>query len=95
MCLEAGFEMHLIKPVETRQLGEAIRSVIQKQRNQFIIQKASDAAGGLAPAQGRSARDVADPSESAVIRLTGVVVSAGGPSPLISLSASSMPKTAS
>jgi PAS domain S-box-containing protein len=31
MCLEAGFEMHLIKPVETRQLGEAIRSVIQKQ----------------------------------------------------------------
>jgi PAS domain S-box-containing protein len=31
MCLEAGFEMHLIKPVETRQLGEAIRSLIQKQ----------------------------------------------------------------
>jgi hypothetical protein len=31
MCLEAGFEMHLIKPVETRQLGEAIRSIIQKQ----------------------------------------------------------------
>jgi PAS domain S-box-containing protein len=31
MCLDAGFEMHLIKPVETRQLDEAIRSVIQKQ----------------------------------------------------------------
>jgi two-component system CheB/CheR fusion protein len=31
MCLEAGFEMHLIKPVETRQLGEAIRSIIEKQ----------------------------------------------------------------
>ncbi len=31
MCLEAGFEMHLIKPVESRQLGEAIRSIIQKQ----------------------------------------------------------------
>ncbi len=31
MCLEAGFEMHLIKPVETKQLGEAIRSIIQKQ----------------------------------------------------------------
>jgi hypothetical protein len=31
MCLEAGFEMHLIKPVETRQLDEAIRSIIQKQ----------------------------------------------------------------
>jgi signal transduction histidine kinase/ActR/RegA family two-component response regulator len=32
MCLKAGFEMHLIKPVQTRQLGEAIRSVIQKQK---------------------------------------------------------------
>jgi PAS domain S-box-containing protein len=31
MCLDAGFEMHLIKPIETRRLGEAIRSVIQKQ----------------------------------------------------------------
>lgn len=31
MCLEAGFEMHLIKPVLTRQLDEAIRSIIQKQ----------------------------------------------------------------
>jgi CheY-like chemotaxis protein len=31
MCLEAGFDMHLIKPVETRQLGEAIRRIIQKQ----------------------------------------------------------------
>jgi PAS domain S-box-containing protein len=31
MCLEAGFELHLIKPVQTRQLGEAIRSIIQKQ----------------------------------------------------------------
>jgi CheY-like chemotaxis protein len=31
MCLDAGFEMHLIKPVETRQLDEAIRSIIQKQ----------------------------------------------------------------
>ena len=30
MCLEAGFETHLIKPIETRQLDEAIRSVIQK-----------------------------------------------------------------
>jgi signal transduction histidine kinase len=30
MCLEAGFEMHLIKPVESRQLDEAIRSIIQK-----------------------------------------------------------------
>ncbi len=30
MCLEAGFVTHLIKPVETRQLDEAIRSVIQK-----------------------------------------------------------------
>jgi PAS domain S-box-containing protein len=28
MCLEAGFETHLTKPVETRQLDEAIRSVI-------------------------------------------------------------------
>jgi CheY-like chemotaxis protein len=31
MCLEAGFEMHLIKPVQTRQLDEAIRSLIHKQ----------------------------------------------------------------
>jgi CheY-like chemotaxis protein len=31
MCLEAGFEMHIVKPVETRQLSEAIRSVIHKQ----------------------------------------------------------------
>ena len=31
MCLEAGFEMHLMKPVLTRQLDEAIRSIIQKQ----------------------------------------------------------------
>jgi PAS domain S-box-containing protein len=31
LCLEAGFEMHLIKPVLTRQLDEAIRSVTQKQ----------------------------------------------------------------
>jgi PAS domain S-box-containing protein len=31
MCLDAGFEMHLVKPVETRRLGEAIRSLIQKQ----------------------------------------------------------------
>ena len=31
MCLEAGFESHLTKPVETRQLGEAIRNIIQKQ----------------------------------------------------------------
>ena len=31
MCLEAGFETHLIKPVETRQLDEAIRSIIQRQ----------------------------------------------------------------
>src|SRR5262249_14231384 len=29
MCLEAGFEMHLTKPVVTRQLDEAIRSIIQ------------------------------------------------------------------
>jgi PAS domain S-box-containing protein len=29
MCLEAGFETHLTKPVETRQLGEAIRSIVQ------------------------------------------------------------------
>ncbi len=32
MCLEAGFAMHLIKPVETRQLDEAIRSIMQKYR---------------------------------------------------------------
>ena len=31
MCLEAGFLMHIVKPVQTRQLNEAIRSVIQKQ----------------------------------------------------------------
>ena len=31
MCLEAGFKMHLIKPVVTRQLEEAIESVLQKQ----------------------------------------------------------------
>jgi DNA-binding response OmpR family regulator len=31
MCLQAGFETHLTKPVETRQLDEAIRSVIQNQ----------------------------------------------------------------
>ena len=30
MCLEAGFKMHLTKPVETRQLGDAIRNIIQK-----------------------------------------------------------------
>jgi signal transduction histidine kinase len=30
MCLDAGFEMHIVKPVETRQLGEAIRSIIHK-----------------------------------------------------------------
>jgi DNA-binding response OmpR family regulator len=31
LCLEAGFEMHLIKPVLTRQLDEAIRSITQKE----------------------------------------------------------------
>jgi CheY-like chemotaxis protein len=31
MCLEAGFQTHLIKPVETRLLGEAIRNIIQEQ----------------------------------------------------------------
>ena len=31
MCLEAGFELHIVKPVQSRQLNEAIRSVIQKQ----------------------------------------------------------------
>ncbi len=31
MCLEAGFEMHMVKPVQSRQLSEAIRSVIRKQ----------------------------------------------------------------
>ena len=31
MCLEAGFELHLTKPIETRRLGEAIRSIVQKQ----------------------------------------------------------------
>lgn len=30
MCLDAGFEIHLIKPVLTRQLDEAIRSLIEK-----------------------------------------------------------------
>jgi PAS domain S-box-containing protein len=29
MCLEAGFDTHLTKPVETRQLGEAIRNIFQ------------------------------------------------------------------
>jgi DNA-binding response OmpR family regulator len=31
MCLEAGFEMHIVKPVLTRQLSEAIRFILQKQ----------------------------------------------------------------
>jgi PAS domain S-box-containing protein len=31
MCLEAGFQTHLTKPVETRRLGEAIRMIIEKQ----------------------------------------------------------------
>ncbi len=31
LCLEAGFEMHIVKPVRTRQLSDAIRSLIQKQ----------------------------------------------------------------
>ncbi len=31
MCLEAGFALHLTKPIETRQLGDAIRSILQKQ----------------------------------------------------------------
>ncbi len=31
MCLEAGFQMHIVKPVQTRQLSDAIRSIIQKQ----------------------------------------------------------------
>jgi DNA-binding response OmpR family regulator len=31
MCLEAGFETHLIKPIETRQLDGAIRRIIQRQ----------------------------------------------------------------
>jgi signal transduction histidine kinase/ActR/RegA family two-component response regulator len=31
ICLEAGFDTHLIKPVETRQLDEAIQSILQKQ----------------------------------------------------------------
>jgi PAS domain S-box-containing protein len=30
MCLDAGFATHLIKPIETRQLDEAIRSIIRK-----------------------------------------------------------------
>ena len=38
MCLEAGFETHLIKPVETRQLDEAIRSIIAKTINQLMMQ---------------------------------------------------------
>jgi DNA-binding response OmpR family regulator len=31
ICLDAGFETHLTKPVETRFLGEAIRNIIQEQ----------------------------------------------------------------
>ena len=31
MCLEGGFEMHIVKPVQTRQLSEAIRSILLKQ----------------------------------------------------------------
>jgi PAS domain S-box-containing protein len=31
MCLEGGFEMHMVKPVQTKQLNEAIRSVLSKQ----------------------------------------------------------------
>jgi PAS domain S-box-containing protein len=31
MCLDAGFTTHLTKPVETRQLGEVIQSVLQKE----------------------------------------------------------------
>ena len=31
MCLEAGFALHLTKPIETRQLGDAIRNIIEKQ----------------------------------------------------------------
>ena len=31
ICLDAGFEMHLTNPVETRYLSEAIRNIIQKQ----------------------------------------------------------------
>ena len=31
MCLEAGFELHMVKPVQTKQLNEAIRSVLLKQ----------------------------------------------------------------
>jgi PAS domain S-box-containing protein len=31
LCLEAGFEMHIVKPVLTRQLSEAIRFILQKQ----------------------------------------------------------------
>ena len=30
MCLEAGFETHLIKPIESRQLDEAIQSIIHR-----------------------------------------------------------------
>ena len=46
MCLEAGFEMHLIKPVETRQLGEAIRSLIQKQPIHSSYRDSSGSRGG-------------------------------------------------
>ena len=31
ICLDAGFETHLTKPIETRYLGEAIRNIIQRQ----------------------------------------------------------------
>jgi PAS domain S-box-containing protein len=31
MCLEAGFDLHIVKPVQARQLSDAIRSVIHKQ----------------------------------------------------------------
>jgi signal transduction histidine kinase/CheY-like chemotaxis protein len=31
MCLEAGFEAHLIKPIEIRKLDEAIRTIIETQ----------------------------------------------------------------
>ncbi len=37
MCLEAGFETHLIKPVETRQLDEVIQKIIQKQSNNIEV----------------------------------------------------------
>jgi PAS domain S-box-containing protein len=35
MCLEAGFQTHLTKPIETRHLGEAIRTIIQKRSMQL------------------------------------------------------------